>query len=600
MQTNAPAINDISFLIRHIIGYENLNALEGYTDVTSDMVDVMLTESGKISSEVLAPLNKIGDNHGCTFENGVVRTPPGFKEAYEQVNSGGWFSLNSDTDYGGQGLPLTLSTAVQEIFDSSNMAFGLIPLLSNSAVELLSAHASDSQKDIYLPNIISGKWATTMNLTEPHAGSDVGALRTKAVKAGNHYKITGEKVYITGGEHDFTENIIHLVLARTPGAPQGNKGISLFIVPKFLINEDSTIGQKNDLRCVSIEQKLGIHASPTCVMAYGDNGGAIGYLVGKENEGLACMFTMMNMARICVGVQGVGIAQGAYNQAKDYANNRVQGTRADAKGKKRPAMIIEHPDVKRMLMDMKSKTESIRALALYTSYCFDVSKRHPISEKRVKFSERVSLLTPIVKAWATDKAIKIADIGIQIHGGMGYIEESGASQYWRDARITPIYEGTNGIQAIDLVNRKIVRDDGKSLFLLIEEIEENLYNFSNLENNKFSDLGELVHESVNTLSRSTVFLLNQAGIDPDLVESAARVFLDILGNTVCAWLMLLQAGSCEKLLIAKNLDPLFLESKIKTVKHFLKWQLPEVLALEKILLEGQNDLSLVSKEDFDV
>ena len=515
MQTNAPAINDISFLIRHIIGYENLNALEGYTDVTSDMVDVMLTESGKISSEVLAPLNKIGDNHGCTFENGVVRTPPGFKEAYEQVNSGGVFSLNSDTDYGGQGLPLTLSTAVQEIFDSSNMAFGLIPLLSNSAVELLSAHASDSQKDIYLPNIISGKWATTMNLTEPHAGSDVGALRTKAVKAGNHYKITGEKVYITGGEHDFTENIIHMVLARTPGAPQGNKGISLFIVPKFLINEDSTIGQKNDLRCVSIEQKLGIHASPTCVMAYGDNGGAIGYLVGKENEGLACMFTMMNMARICVGVQGVGIAQGAYNQARDYANNRVQGTRSDAKGKKRPAVIIEHPDVKRMLMDMKSKTESIRALALYTSYCFDVSKRHPISEKRVKFSERVSLLTPIVKAWATDKAIKIADIGIQIHGGMGYIEESGASQYWRDARITPIYEGTNGIQAIDLVNRKIVRDDGKSLFLLIEEIEENLYNFSNLENNKFSDLGELVHESVNTLSRSTVFLLNQADIDPD-------------------------------------------------------------------------------------
>ncbi len=600
MQTNAPAISDISFLIRHIIGYENLNTLEGYTDINPDMVNDILEESSKISSEVLAPLNRIGDNHGCLFENGVVRTPPGFKEAYEKVSSGGWFSLNSGTNHGGQDLPLTLSTAVQEIFDSSNMAFGLIPLLGNSAVELLSAHATDAQKDIYLPNIISGKWSTTMNLTEPHAGSDVGALRTKAVKDGNHYKITGEKIYITGGEHDYTENIIHLVLARTPGAPLGNKGISLFIVPKFLIKEDSSIGEKNDLRCVSIEQKLGIHASPTCVMAYGDNGGAIGYLVGKENEGLACMFTMMNMARICVGVQGVGIAQGAYNQARNYANNRIQGTRTDAEGKKRPAIIIEHPDVRRMLMDMKSQTESIRALALYTSYCFDVSKKHSSSEERAKFFERVSLLTPIVKAWATDKAINIADIGIQIHGGMGYIEESGAGQYWRDARITPIYEGTNGIQAIDLVNRKIVRDEGKSLFLLIEEIEANLSNYSNSGKTKFSDLSEIVRESVSTLSRSTVFLLNQASINSDLVESAAKIFLDIFGNTVCAWLMLLQAKSCEELLTEKSQDPMFLESKIKTVKHFLKWQLPEILALEKILLDGQEDLSLVSKEDFDV
>src|SRR6266568_1566301 len=433
-----------------------------------DVADAVLAEAARFAAGELDPLNQPADCTGSVVENGVVRTPPGFREAYRRYVDSGWMGLACDPEHGGQGLPLSLSSAVVEMWSSACMSWALCPGLNSGAIELLQAHGSPEQKRLYLDKMVSGEWTGTMNLTEPQAGSDLGALRTRAVPAtdarwGEHYRISGQKIFITYGEHDLTDNIVHMVLARTPGAPPGSRGISLFLVPKFLPDAEGRPGERNDLRPLRLEEKLGIHASPTCVMSYGEGEGAVGWRIGEENRGLECMFTMMNSERLLVGVQGVAIAERAYQQAREYARTRVQGQplgapRPEVHGPG-PLPIIHHPDVRRMLLSMRAGCEAMRALTYLAAAAIDRS-RSAEGEARASAQRRADLLIPVVKAWCTDLGVDIASLGVQVHGGMGYIEETGAAQHLRDARIAPIYEGTNGIQANDLLGRKLMRDKG--------------------------------------------------------------------------------------------------------------------------------------------
>src|ERR1700761_142645 len=462
---------DIRFTVTKLAGFDEVAALPGAEDVTLDLAESIFDEAGKFAGGVLGPLNVVGDKQGSRLENGVVRTPDGWADAYKGFVDGGWNSVPFSPDFGGQGLPWIVSIALQEMWTSANMAFSLCPMLTQGAVEAIPHHASDALKATYLPKLISGEWTGTMNLTEPQAGSDVGAVRTKAVKDGDHYLITGQKIFITYGDHEMTENIVHLVLARLPDAPAGVKGISLFIVPKYMVGEDGSVGQRNDLRCASLEHKMGIHASPTAVMAYGDNGGAIGYLVGEENKGLQYMFTMMNNARLAVGLEGVAIAERGTPRAANFARERVQ-SRDIAGTDATPVTIIHHPDVRRMLLTMKGLTEVSRALADLAAASTDVAKRHPDPAARQRRQAIVDLLIPIVKGWGTEVGSEVAAIGVQVHGGMGFIEETGAAQYMRDAKIAEIYEGTNGIQANDLIGRKLTRDGGVTAKTFITHMKE--------------------------------------------------------------------------------------------------------------------------------
>jgi alkylation response protein AidB-like acyl-CoA dehydrogenase len=461
---NAP-LRDMRFVIEQVIGLDCIEDLPGLEAFSPDLVEPVLEEASHLASGVLAPLNWTGDREGARLEGDAVHTPKGFAAAYKAYADAGWNSVPFDPEYGGQGLPWLLAFAVQEMWQSANMAFGLCPLLNQGAVEAISAHGSPEQKALYLEKLIAGTWTGTMNLTEPQAGSDLAAVRTKAVRDGDHFRLTGQKIYITYGEHDFTPNIIHMVLARIEGAPEGVKGISLFLAPKFLANADGSVGARNDLRCISLEHKLGIHASPTAVMSFGDNGGATAWLVGEENRGLEYMFTMMNNARLSVGLQGVAIAERAYQQALDYAKGRVQG-RTLLGG----VSILGHPDVRRMLLHMKVLTESARALTYYAASQLDIARHATDEAERSAAQARVDLLTPIVKGWGTDIGNEVASLGVQVHGGMGFIEETGAAQHLRDARITPIYEGTNGIQANDLTFRKTARDQGVAAKAFVAEM----------------------------------------------------------------------------------------------------------------------------------
>jgi alkylation response protein AidB-like acyl-CoA dehydrogenase len=453
MTYTAP-LADMRFALRDIAGLGSVASLPGYEHATDDTVDAVLEEAAKLAGNGLAPLNRDGDKVGAKLENGVVRTAPGFVGIYREFVEGGWNSLPFDPEFGGQGMPWLLAATVQEMWQAANMGFGLVLLLNQGAIDAVHHHASVEQKATWLPKMISGEWTGTMNLTEPQAGSDLGQLKSRAVRSGDHYLITGQKIFITYGEHDMAENIVHLVLARTPDAPAGVRGISLFIVPKFLVGADGKLGKRNDL-CVSLEHKLGIHASPTCVMSFGDDGGAVGYLVGEEGRGLSYMFTMMNNARLSVGIQGLAIAERAYQQAAAFARTRVQ-SKDDGSPKPEPVAIVHHADVRRMLMTMRAQIEAMRALGYYTAAGIDGALRHPDKETARKTQDRVDLLIPIVKAWFTDLGNEIASVGVQIHGGMGFIEETGAAQHLRDARILPIYEGTNGIQARDRY-RKVTR-----------------------------------------------------------------------------------------------------------------------------------------------
>lgn len=465
-------VEEIAFTLREVCGLKDLQSEEVYPDLSDDLVDAILTEAGRFASEEIAPLNKVADTHGTPLKDGEVSTPPGWKELYHRWIEGGWNGLSSPETAGGQGLPQMLSTAALELWNSGSMAFAIGPTLTIGAIEALEKHASDKLKATYLEKLVSGEWMGTMNLTEPQAGSDLNALKSKAERAGDGtYRIFGQKIYITYGEHDMTDNIVHLVLARLPDAPAGTRGISLFLVPKFLVNEDGSLGARNDVRCAGVEHKMGIHGSPTCTMIYGDNDGAIGWLIGEENKGLACMFTMMNNARLAVGVQGLGVAERACQDAYAYAMERKQGR---VPGQKEEGMtpIAHHPDIKRSLLGMRARTQVARSICYACAHAIDMANTATVRDQKTFWSERAGLLTPIAKALSTDFGVEVASIGVQIHGGMGYVEETGVAQHLRDARIAPIYEGTNGIQSIDLVMRKLPLSGGDHVRGFIQELRE--------------------------------------------------------------------------------------------------------------------------------
>lgn len=519
MSSFAVPVGDMRFVLEHVAGLPQVTELPGLEQASPDVVAAVLDEAARLGTEVLAPLNQSGDRDGATLENGVVRTAGGFVEAYRQYVDGGWMGPVFPEAFGGQDLPWLVNAAVAEIWNSANLSFQLCPLLTQGAIEAILHHGTEEQKEIYGSRLVSGQWAGAMCLTEPQAGSDVGALRTRAIRDGDHYRIFGTKIFITYGEHDLAENIVHLVLARLDGAPAGTKGISLFIVPKYLPKADGSLGPRNDLRCVALEHKLGIRASPTCVMAYGDGEGAIGYLLGAENEGMRCMFTMMNNARLAVGNEGLGLAQRAYQQALAFARERIQG-RQDG----RHAAIIEFSDVRRMLLTMRAQIAAMRALCYWTAGFVDRSQRAADAGERKLAGERVALLTPMVKAWCTDIAQEITAIGIQVHGGMGFIEETGAAQHYRDAKILAIYEGTNGIQALDLVGRKLDMAGGELPWRLFTELRADPTALP-------SDLAS----ALNVLERVTRHL-QAAGRDDRAAGASAylRLFATVLGGCLVA------------------------------------------------------------------
>jgi len=563
-------------------------------EATEDLVDAILEEASKLARDKLAPINHPADlAGGSKLENGVVRTPDGWKEAYDAFAEGGWNAVPFDSDFGGQGLPWLVGIALQEMWQSANMAWALCPLLTQGAVELLSAHGSDEQKAAWLPKLISGEWTGTMNLTEPGAGSDVGALKTRAEKSGDHYLIRGQKIFITYGEHDLTDNTVHMVLARTPDAPAGVKGISLFIVPKVMVNPDGSPGGRNDLRCVSLEEKLGIHGSPTCVMAYGDNEGAVGYLVGEENRGMEYMFTMMNNARISVGLEGVSIAERAYQQARAYARERVQGKTVGNGG----GAIIGHPDVRRMLMTMRALTEATRAVTYDLAAMLDISNRHKEENWRTYAARRVALLTPVVKAWCTDMGVEVASLGVQVHGGMGYIEESGAAQHYRDARIAPIYEGTNGVQALDLVGRKLLRDEGEGALEYVDEVHSLINGLNQRSEEDLVAIRRHLAAGVDALDNATHWLLDAAGGNQvDALAGATpylRLFGIVAGGAMLARLALRATESIE----AGGDDPI-LADKLVVARFYAEQILPQAPGLATSISAGSGAIMALDEDRF--
>src|SRR5579864_4530824 len=505
MSSYQAPLRDMQFVLRELAGLETVANLPGYEDVL-DVAEPILEEAATFASEVLDPINQIGDKEGCTWKDGNVTTPPGFKEAYAQFAKAGWIGLPVPEEFGGQGLPSLMLGPTLEMWNAANVGFANGPLLNQGAIEAIELTGSDEQKKMYIPKLVSGEWTGTMCLTEPQAGSDLAAVRTKAVPEGDHYRISGQKIFITWGDHDMTGNVIHLVLARTPDAPEGVRGISLFVVPKFLLNADGSPGQRNDVHCVSLEHKLGIHASPTCVMSFGDQGGAIGYLVGQENKGLAHMFTMMNEARQKVGIQGLAMAERAYQQAREYAKERVQGRLAASKSGGAVA-IIHHPDVRRMLMTMKSQIEAMRAFAYVMAADMDRAHRDPDAGERARRQARVDLLIPVLKAWCTELGVEIASMGVQVHGGMGYIEETGACQFLRDARIAPIYEGTTGIQAADLAGRKLASDQGAGMAELVAEMRQAALELERSTDTQVASVGAALMAGVKALDDATAWML---------------------------------------------------------------------------------------------
>ncbi|MFP6731445.1 MAG: acyl-CoA dehydrogenase [Alphaproteobacteria bacterium] len=564
--------------------------LPGCEELSPTLIDAILEEAGKFANEVLAPLNAPGDRQGSRLVDGEVLTPDGFAQAYAGFADGGWAGLTADVQFGGQGLPHVLEAALSEIWSSANMAFSLCPMLSRSAIKALSSHGSDEQQRLYLPKLVSGHWTGTMDLTEPQAGSDVGALKTKAVRQGDHYRIKGEKIFITYGDHDLAENIIHMVLARTPDAPPGVRGISLFLVPKFLVNPDGSLGERNDLRCVSLEQKLGIKGSPTAVMAYGENaandGGALGWLVGVENQGLECMFTMMNDARIAVGIEGLAIAERAYQGALAYARERVQGRRDGA-----PASIIQYPDVRRMLLTMKTRIAAVRGLIYYTAQALDGAVRHGDPDERARCQATVDLLTPVVKAFSTDMGVEVASLGIQVHGGMGYIEETGAAQHYRDARIAPIYEGTNGIQASDLLRRKLMRDKGAAAHALIADMEALDEPLSRANHADMAAVRRSLAKGATALRRATDWLVETHGSNPDLAAAGATPYLVLLGTVTGGWRM-----AAAGLAALNNGDEGC--AGIGCARFYADQELSKAEAMASVVTDGGSSIMALSEEQF--
>jgi 3-(methylthio)propanoyl-CoA dehydrogenase len=567
-------LKDITFLLKHVVGLERVGKLPGCEEVTEDMVVAILEEVGKLATNVLSPLNRSGDKEGAKWSNGAVTTPKGFKEAYWQYAEGGWSALSGPVEFGGQGLPHSVAIPVSEIIGSSNMAFKLCPLLTNGAVDALEEHASQEIKEKFLPKMVSGHWTGTMNLTEPQAGSDLALVRSKATpQADGTYKIFGQKIFITYGEHDYTENIIHLVLARIEGAPDGVKGISLFVVPKNLVNADGSVGVRNDVKCVSIEHKLGIHASPTCVMAYGDNGGAAGYLVGEANRGLEYMFVMMNAARLGVGLEGVSIAERAYQHAIVWARERVQGrpsTPVPAKfgDKPKSVPIIFHPDVKRMLLTMRAYAEATRALIYWTANCLDIAGRSTDDAEKRMHQALVDLMIPIVKGWSTEAGIEVTSLGIQIHGGMGFVEETGAAQYYRDSRISAIYEGTTGIQANDLVGRKVGREGGQTALALIKEMEKLVPALDGASDVNLKAFAKALDAGIKEFKRATEWIVEVFPSNPGAVNAGAVHYLKLAGTVCGGWMMGRAALIASQQLARGEGDADFLKAKVITTRFY--------------------------------
>ena len=566
MSTYTAPLGEIDFTLRHIAGLDELAQMPGWSDIGLDHTSDLLAEAGRLAAEVIAPTNRTGDQTGSVLDSdGNVIAPEGFRPAYQQLIGGGWTAVSADPEYGGGGFPLVVDVAIQEMITSANMAFSLCPMLSQSAIGALSTHGSADQQHRWLPPLISGTWTGTMLLTEPQAGSDVGALTTRAEpQPDGTYRLWGQKIFITWGEHDMADNIVHCVLARTPDAPIGTRGISLFIVPKHLVHDDGSVGERNAIRCIGLEHKIGIHASPTCVM---ELDGAVGELVGEENQGMRQMFTMMNKARLLVGLEGLAVAERAYQQAAAFAAERRQGRRPDTDpGAQAP--INQHPDVQRMLLDMRSRIEAMRGLLYLNAAANDRAARHPDPAQRQQAQQRAELLTPVSKAWCTDQGVEVASLGIQVHGGMGFIEETGAAQHWRDSRIAPIYEGTNGIQAIDLVGRKLPMGDGALLAELVEEM---------------TGLDQNLDQAAAAVAEAARWLAAHPGDD---ALAGATPFLEMLGLTLGGWVMARAWDTAVRLETAEPEQADFWRAKQTSCRFYLDQILPTAPALLPAVTSG--------------
>ena len=579
-------VDDMKFVLRHLVGLDGVAALDGMEMVSDDLVEAVLDEAGKLAGEVIAPLNHAGDVAGSVrHDDGRVTTPSGFADAWKAMSEGGWIGLNASPEHGGQGLPQCVSAAVNEMWNGANMGFALCQLLTQGAIHALEIVGDDQQKATYLPRLNAGEWSGTMNLTEPQAGTDLAALRTTATPQGDHYLIRGQKIYITYGEHDMSENIIHLVLARLPDAPPGVKGISLFIVPKYLVNEDGSLGARNDVHCLSIEKKLGIKSSPTAVLQYGQDGGAVGYLLGEENRGLDCMFLMMNSARFDVGLQGLAISERAYQQAVAYARDRVQGTPLE---RERGDAIVHHPDVLRLLTGMRAEIEAMRALLLVGGASLD--RAHLLSgDDAVFWQTRANLLIPVIKGWMTERSLQLTSDAVQVHGGMGFIEETGAAQHLRDARILPIYEGTTAIQANDLIFRKTLRDNGDAVRILLAEIRDDMGRIAG-GGNGVAGIAGSVTAACDTAETVLDTVLARANAPRDAAASGTD-FLMMLGYLAGGWQLARGAAAAAGAMADGEGDPAFMKAKQATAGAYMAYSLPEVGKMAALIAAGPEALA---------
>ena len=601
MTYRAP-LKDMLFGMKELAGIDQVAELPGFEEAGYETAQAVLEECAKLNEGVLAPLNWEGDKNPGAWKDGKVTTAPGFKDAFKQFASGGWQGLQHPTEYGGQGLPKTIGAACTEMVNSANMSFALCPLLTDGAIEALLTAGSDEQKALYIPKMIEGTWTGTMNLTEPQAGSDLALVRTKAVPQGDgSYRISGQKIYITYGEHDLSENIVHLVLARTPNAPEGVKGISLFIVPKFLVHADGSLGKRNDVYCASIEHKLGIKASPTAVLVYGDDKGevgpgAIGYLIGEENRGLEYMFIMMNAARFGVGVQGIAIAERAYQKAVQYARDRVQSRPVDG-SLPGSAPIIHHPDVQRMLMTMRAYTEGCRAMAVVAAAAYDAAHHHPDAEVRKQNQAFYEFMVPLVKGYSTEMSLEVASLGVQVHGGMGFIEETGAAQYLRDAKILTIYEGTTAIQANDLVGRKTARDGGAQARAVAAQIEVTEGELAKRDSVAARSLLKRLREARQAFVEVVDFVAQNTKAKPNAVFAGSVPYLMLAGNVVAGWQMARALLVAEDKLAAGE-DTAFMTAKIATARFYGDHILAKVRGLRDAIVEGADSVTAMPLESF--
>jgi acyl-CoA dehydrogenase len=587
MQEYQAPLSDMKFVLRELVDMTAITQLPGFGEMTPDLAESVLDEAAKFAGGVLSPLNRTGDLEGVRWQDGDVLTAAGWKQAYERFSRDGWNALSCPTEFGGQNLPRVLSAMIEEMWNGANVAFALCPMLTRSAIDALELRGTPAQRDMYMPKLISGEWTGTMNLTEAQAGSDLSAVRTRAVPTGDgRYLLTGQKIFITYGEHDLTGNIVHMVLARVAGAPEGVKGISLFLVPKYPVNADGSLGERNDVHCLSVEHKLGIHASPTCVLAFGQNGGAAAELIGEENRGLEYMFIMMNAARYSVGIEGVGLSERAFQTALAYARERIQGTEAGIRGGAR-VPIVRHPDVRRMLLLMKTQTEAMRALAAVVAVSLDAARLHPEATERERHQAFADLMIPVVKGWCTENAVDIASLGIQVHGGVGFIEETGAAQYLRDARITPIYEGTTAIQANDLIGRKLSRDGGSAAQRVIADMRMAAKFLA--ADGELKVLAPAFSAAIGALEEAVRYVVENYPKDIRAVSVGAVPMLKLFGIVAGGWQLLRSAAIAQERLGAAGqsaADAGFYKAKISSARFYADYLLPQATAFAHAIVRG--------------